>query len=184
MFCSRKKPPYAASLCDTPLGSATPHSRPNPNFPNLHLARYSEDAPDLARIDQELLLNLVLSETRPPRQAHDIPHGPRTRTHFPTRPNRCRQQASADSNHCGGDIESLQMLWSLRTVDHGSPETKQDARANLKLASRIERAPRLLSANKDSGPMTSSIAGPLTVPPENISEFILPARKIEFESCK
>ena len=38
----------------------------------------------------------------------------------------------------------------MQTVHHGFRETKQDARANLKLASRIERAPRLLSAKKDS----------------------------------
>ena len=41
-------------------------------------------------------------------------------------------------------------LDSIRTVDHGSPETNYDARANLKLASRTERAPRLVSAKKDS----------------------------------
>ena len=33
---------------------------------------------------------------------------------------------------------------------HGCPDTKQDARATLKLASRIEGAPRLLGANEDS----------------------------------
>ena len=49
-----------------------------------------------------------------------------------------------------------------RAVDQDSPETGKDARANLKLASRIERAPRLLSARKDSRKMTSSIARPLT----------------------
>ena len=49
-------------------------------------------------------------------------------------------------------------LCSKRTVDHASPETNEDARANLNLASWIERAPRLLSARKES---TTSIARPL-----------------------
>ena len=42
------------------------------------------------------------------------------------------------------------VLCSVRPVDHSSPATKEDARANLNLASRIERALQLLGAKKDS----------------------------------
>ena len=105
-------------------------------------------ARDLARMDLELILYLVRSKTRPTSNASFTNR--ECEPLFPMHPYRCRRRASEDSNHYGEDKIPPNALCSIRTVDHGFPKTKYDARANLKLTSKIERVPRLLSAKKDS----------------------------------
>ena len=92
-------------------------------------------ARDLTRIDLELLLNLVLSKTRPTTDASEQ-----------MQTSSQRRLQSLRRRH----IIPPSALCSMRTVDHRSPATKRDARANLKLASRMERAPRSLSSKKDA----------------------------------
>ena len=137
---------------DSPVGQRKSHPRPKLNTSNRHLARWSEASRDLTRTDLELLLNLTRSEARPTSEACWRLLS-RTANAKPFPDASVLMQTSSQRR-----LQSLRKrhrippnaLRSFRTVHHGPPETKTDARANLKLASRVERVPRLLSARKDS----------------------------------
>ena len=86
----------------------------NPNYPNRHLARWSEAHATWHRRTKELLLNLVRSETRPTSDAGSR-HPSRTANAKPFF--RCIRtdadvDASEDSNHFGEDIRFHQMLFA------------------------------------------------------------------------
>ena len=111
---------------------ASPHSRQNLNIPT-----------DIWRDRTE--------RTRPgtdgPGTSLEPCSAPRTPTLFLKYP--CRHQASADSHHCGGEIEISCMLsvacerWTMAT-----PKTNRTPRGNLKLASRIEESPTIAERQK------------------------------------
>ena len=100
-------------------------------------------ARDLARMDLELLLNLVRSETRPTSEASSR-HPSRTANAKPFSDASVQMQTSSQRRPHKIPPNAL---CNTRTVDRCSPETNYDARANLTLASRVERAPRLPSAH-------------------------------------
>ena len=152
MFSSRKKPPFAANLhsdgsrsCSDTSGKSVRHFLQTSDSSFSSDVEHSKKASgavdlsarDLARTDLELLLNLVRSETRPTSEASSR-HPSRTAKAKPFSDASMQMQTSSQRR-----LQSKippNALCSIRTVDHGSPQTKQDARANLKLASRIERA--------------------------------------------
>ena len=167
MFSSREKPPYAVyvqsegsrSCTDTSgkserlfLRTSDITSPSEPELSKLASGTTERRARDLTRMDLELLLNLVRSETRPTSDASSR-HSARTSNAKPFSDASVQMQTSSQRI-----LQSLRRrheipphaLCPTRTADQGSPKIKQDARAILKVASKIERPPRLLSAKKDS----------------------------------
>ena len=135
MFSSRKKPTYAAKVhaegprscndtCRTSARLSLWVSAITSSSELEHSKRDSNTmerrARDLARMDLELLLNLVRSETRPT-SATSSRHPSRTANAktFSDAPVRCRRQASVDSNHCGEYFPYAQLtmaLWKPNTT--------------------------------------------------------------------
>ena len=119
MFFSRKKPSYAANLHSEGSKSGSETSGKSarlslrardtscssePELSKSTSGAMERSAWDLARMDLELLLNLVRSETRPTSEASSR-HPSRVANPFSDASERCKHQASADSNHCGADIK-------------------------------------------------------------------------------
>ena len=127
-------------------------------------------ARDLARMDLELLLNLVRSLFRVdqlPTPVRGILHESRMRTTLPMLSYRRRRSLRRRHEHA---------FCSTCTFDYGFPESKYYV--NLKHASRIDRAPWSLSARKDWSPVTRSIARPLMRRREETLRAIERARDI------
>ena len=141
-FSTAKDPEVTATLPgnlrDSPFEQAIPHPRPNLNTPKQHpcdaanCTRSDTDGPGTSlepcpfRDPTDFRGWLTTSFTDHERE----PIFRRVRTDADIKP--------AQTPNCRRDKKSSQMRCSSRTVDHGSPETKYDASANLKLASRIE----------------------------------------------
>ena len=83
-------------------------------------------ARDLAWMELELLLNLVRFETRPTSEASSR-HPTRTANAYPFSAVSVQMQTSSQRRlHSQGERHKIipNALCSLRTVDHGSPDTK------------------------------------------------------------
>ena len=118
---ARKKPPHAANVhvegsrsCnDTSGKSARLSLRANDTSSSSELEHakttsgaLERSARDRARMDLELLLNLVRSETRPTSEASSRhPSGTAN-----AKPFLARVRTDAGSNHCGGDMELFRTL--------------------------------------------------------------------------
>ena len=135
-------------------------------------------APDPARTDLEVVINLVRSETLPTSASSVASLANAKRISDAS----LRMQTSSH-----GNFQSLRKRHKMhpnapcfaRTVAWGCLDTRYDERANLKLASRIESAPRL---QEDYCPLMSSIASPLGVgwrPSERPYQYV----KLVWENC-
>ena len=169
MFSSRQKPPYVAYLHSDGIQQLQRHFQKSERLPSgtssselehskLTSSAMERSARDVVPMDLELLQNLVRSETRSTPEGRSR-HPPRTANAKPFSDASVQMQTSSRRR-----IQTLRrrqrtppkaLCSKRRLTMHGSTETKWDARATLRLASKYpegttiaERQARLVTIDE------------------------------------